>query len=79
MMYILYTLRNYSHFLSWHGKFGIMVFFWAWIQVAFGIALGSFQGRLIGGRKRAKALYKWHRLVTFNLIYPFFSSLTYKF
>jgi len=61
IMWYLHSQPDSSHFMSWHGKIGFTIVIWAWIQVAIGVVIGSFQGRLVGGQTRAKNLYKWHR------------------
>jgi cytochrome b-561 domain-containing protein 2 len=64
IMWYLHGQPGQSHFQSWHGKIGFSIVIWAWIQVAIGIAVKAFDGKLVGGQTRAKALYKWHRSVS---------------
>ncbi|KAJ7470335.1 hypothetical protein FB451DRAFT_1474087 [Mycena latifolia] len=51
-----------SHFLSWHGKFGIASMGWICIQVLLGGGSVWFGGAAFGGGMKAKAIWKYHRL-----------------
>lgn len=50
-----------QHFVSWHGTIGFSILIWAWLQVAIGVAMASFDGKFLGGQAKAKGMYKWHR------------------
>ncbi|UZJ57104.1 hypothetical protein CBS101457_006424 [Exobasidium rhododendri] len=68
IMWYLHDQPGSNHFISWHGKLGFGLLIWAWLQVAIGIAVSSFHGKLVGGVRRAKGLYKWHRLSGYILL-----------
>ncbi|KAF8319991.1 hypothetical protein DL93DRAFT_2108080 [Clavulina sp. PMI_390] len=62
-----------AHFTTWHGKFGLISIIWILFQVLAGGASVWFGGRLVGGKAKGKALWKYHRisgylLFTFLLI-----------
>lgn len=61
IMWYLHDQPGAAHFVSWHGKLGFTGLIWAWLQVAVGVAVTAFNGKLIGGPTKAKAMYKWHR------------------
>jgi len=57
-----------SHFVSWHGKFGIASMAWICIQVLLGGGSVWFGGAAFGGGAKAKAIWKYHRLSGYVLI-----------
>lgn len=66
IMWYLHDQPGQKHFISWHGILGTVIIAWAWLQVAFGIVVTSFDGNLVGGISNAKALWKHHRYVGFT-------------
>lgn len=75
-MWYLHDQPNTKHFISWHGILGTAVIVWTWLQVAIGIAVTSFDGRLFGGLQRAKKLWKFHRLSGYFIL-PSFALVLY--
>lgn len=61
IMWYLHDQPGSTHFVSLHGILGTTCLLWAWLQVAVGILVTAFQGKLVGNTARAKSLYKWHR------------------
>ncbi|KAN0059849.1 hypothetical protein ACQY0O_008423 [Thecaphora frezii] len=73
IMWYLHDQPNAAHFISWHGILGTVAVSWAWLQAAVGAASVWFDGRLLGGPNKAKALWKWHRLSGYLLLPLFFA------
>ncbi|KAF9228680.1 hypothetical protein BS17DRAFT_690953, partial [Gyrodon lividus] len=66
MIYIKYS-HSAAHFTSWHGTFGIISVVWLSIQVLLGAGSVWFGGALFGGGLKAKAVWKYHRLLGYIL------------
>jgi hypothetical protein len=52
---------------SFHGKLGLFVFIFLFIQLLFGVTIG-FLPRVYGSVDKAKSLWKYHRRVGYLLI-----------
>lgn len=63
IMWYLHDQPGTSHFISWHGTLGTVAVLWAWVQAVVGAASVWFDGKLLGGGAKAKAMWKWHRYV----------------
>jgi hypothetical protein len=66
---IFYTksINSKPHFTTWHGIFGGISLLWISAQVSFGGSSVWFDGKLLGGGGKAKALWKYHRLSGYML------------
>ncbi|KAF7359381.1 hypothetical protein MSAN_01280700 [Mycena sanguinolenta] len=62
-------LNGAEHFKSWHGKFGILSMGWIFVQVLLGGGSVWFGGAAFGGGVKAKAIWKYHRLVDFSPVH----------
>jgi len=56
-------------------KLGLLAFVWVLIQVFVGIGSVWFDGKLFGGGMKAKAIWKYHRLVFHHPSTSCFSAL----
>ncbi|PWN49574.1 hypothetical protein IE53DRAFT_388180 [Violaceomyces palustris] len=72
IMWYLHDQPGTKHFISWHGTVGTVVVVWSWFQVLVGAASVWFDGKLLGGGAKAKAVWKWHRLSGYVLLPLFF-------
>ncbi|KAI8878661.1 hypothetical protein K501DRAFT_258179 [Backusella circina FSU 941] len=61
------VISGKDHFTSFHGKMGLFVFIFLFIQLLFGITIGLVP-RVYGSVDRAKSLWKYHRRVGYFLI-----------
>uniref|UniRef100_A0A1D1XIG5 Cytochrome b561 domain-containing protein 1 n=1 Tax=Anthurium amnicola TaxID=1678845 RepID=A0A1D1XIG5_9ARAE len=69
--YIIYTFKaegNKEHFTSPHGKFGLITSSLILIQSIAGSTLVNFPG-IVGGVAKAKAMYKYHRISGYLLLF----------
>ncbi|KAJ7093180.1 hypothetical protein C8R44DRAFT_835539 [Mycena epipterygia] len=58
-----------NHFVSWHGKLGIITMAWIVIQVLLGGGSVWFGGAAFGGGSKAKAIWKYHRVSGYVLFF----------
>jgi len=68
--YVIYTFKKMGdkeHFISPHGKFGLISFSLILIQAIAGSTLVNFPG-VVGGPAKAKALYSYHRFSGYLLL-----------
>ncbi|SJX63557.1 related to Cytochrome b561 [Sporisorium reilianum f. sp. reilianum] len=74
IMWYLHAQPGTAHFISYHGALGTLVVVAAWIQAALGAASVWWNGRLVGGERRGRALWKWHRLSGYVLVALFLAT-----
>ncbi|CDS00981.1 hypothetical protein [Sporisorium scitamineum] len=67
-MWYLHDQPNSTHFISYHGMLGTGVVVAAWVQAALGAASVWWKGKLVGGERKGKALWKWHRASGYVLV-----------
>ncbi|PHZ16289.1 uncharacterized protein RHIMIDRAFT_197516 [Rhizopus microsporus ATCC 52813] len=61
------VISNKSHFESLHGKLGLFVFVYLFIQLLFGITI-TLTPTLYGSIDKAKSLWKYHRILGYALL-----------
>ncbi|CEJ04883.1 hypothetical protein RMCBS344292_18834 [Rhizopus microsporus] len=61
------VISNKSHFESLHGKLGLFVFVYLFIQLLFGITI-ALTPTLYGSIDKAKSLWKYHRILGYVLL-----------
>jgi len=66
------VLHGKEHFVTWHGTMGLLCVIWLAFQIIVGGGSVWFGGALFGGGRKAKALWKYHRLsgcLLFSLLF----------
>lgn len=75
-MYYNKAVHSAPHITTWHATFGIITLGWMLVQALIGALSVWNDGEVFGGGIRAKAVYKYHRLSGYLLL---FSALTTAF
>ncbi|KAH8829592.1 hypothetical protein DL96DRAFT_1064489 [Flagelloscypha sp. PMI_526] len=60
--------RGADHYTTWHGKFGSVISLVLLVQIFLGGGSVWFGGRLFGGGLKAKAVWKYHRVLGYSLL-----------
>ncbi|CAO3696700.1 unnamed protein product [Rhizopus stolonifer] len=62
------VISNKPHFESVHGKLGLFVFIYLFVQVVFGVTIGLMPITIYGSLDKAKKLWKYHRTLGYILL-----------
>ncbi|RCH82075.1 hypothetical protein CU098_005425, partial [Rhizopus stolonifer] len=62
------VISNKPHFETVHGKLGLFVFIYLFVQVVFGATIGLIPITIYGSLDKAKKLWKYHRILGYILL-----------